>query len=434
MLTTMVAIALVIVLLLAVSAFFSGSETALTGANPARLHLLAKGGDKRAARAERLIAIKDRVVSSILIGNNLVNILASALATMLFSTLFGGFGVVVATVVMTVLVVVFAEVLPKTYALRVPEALALRVSGPLSLLTALFAPLTYTLGRIISFLLPEQTPDEDEGEEALRGAIALHATSGDAEDEAESQMLGSILDLEDVAVDEIMTHRSQIESLDLDQSNAALIDAVLQSTFTRLPVWRDQPDNIVGILHAKNLFRALRKAGGDPEQLDISAIVSTPWFVPGTASLLEQLQHFRSRREHFALVVDEYGGLEGVVTLEDILEEIVGDIDDEEDEVRRGIQREAGGSFIIDGEISLRDLNRNLGWGLPDDRASTLAGFVLYESRQIPEVGQVLSFQGFQFEILGRDRLRITRLRVTPESVLAQRRRTQRQTSEHTTP
>ena len=433
MLTTMVAIAVVIVLLLAVSAFFSGSETALTGANPARLHLLAKGGDKRAARAERLIAIKDRVVSSILIGNNLVNILASALATMLFSTLFGGFGVVVDTVVMTVLVVVFAEVLPKTYALRVPEALALRVSAAV-VADRLFAPLTYTLGRIITFLLPEQTPDEDEGEEALRGAIALHATSGDAEDEAESQMLGSILDLEDVAVDEIMTHRSQIESLDLDQSNAALIDAVLQSTFTRLPVWRDQPDNIVGILHAKNLFRALRKAGGDPEQLNISAIVSTPWFVPGTASLLEQLQHFRSRREHFALVVDEYGGLEGVVTLEDILEEIVGDIDDEEDEVRRGIQREAGGSFIIDGEISLRDLNRNLGWGLPDDRASTLAGFVLYESRQIPEVGQVLSFQGFQFEILGRDRLRITRLRVTPESVLAQRRRTQRQTSEQTTP
>ena len=405
MLTTVVAISAVIVLLLAASAFFSGSETALTGANTARMHLLAKGGDKRAARSERLIAIKDRVVSAILIGNNLVNILASALATMLFSTLFGGFGVVVATVVMTVLVAV---------------------------LTGLFAPATFALQQVISLLLPDRNRDDDEGEEALRGAIALHATSGDAEDEAESQMLGSILDLEDVAVDEIMTHRSQIESLDLGQSNADLIDAVLNSTFTRLPVWRDQPDNIVGVLHAKNLFRALRRADGDPEMLNISAIVATPWFVPGTASLLEQLQHFRSRREHFALVVDEYGGLEGVVTLEDILEEIVGDIDDEEDEVRRGIQREAGGSFIIDGEISLRDLNRNLSWRLPDDRASTLAGFVLYESRQIPEVGQVLSFQGFQFEILGRDRLRITRLRVTPESVLAQRRRNQRKTSEQT--
>lgn len=432
MLTTAVAIGLVIVLLLAASAFFSGSETALTGANAARLHLLAKGGDRRAARAERLIAIKDRVVSSILIGNNLVNILASALATMLFSTLFGGFGVAIATVVMTVLVVVFAEVLPKTFALRRPDSVALSVSPPLSILTALFAPLTFALAKVNAWILPDNSEDEGEGEEALRGAIALHGTLGDAENEAESQMLGSILDLEDVAVDEIMTHRSQIESLDLDQSNADLIDAVLSSTFTRLPVWRDQPDNIVGVLHAKNLFRALRKADGDPEKLKIEAIVSTPWFVPGTASLLEQLQHFRSRREHFALVVDEYGGLEGVVTLEDILEEIVGDIDDEEDEVRRGIQREAGGSFIIDGEISLRDLNRNLNWQLPDDRASTLAGFVLYESRQIPEVGQVLSFQGFQFEILGRDRLRITRLRVTPESVLAQRRRTQRKTSEQT--
>ena len=430
MLTTVVAISAVIVLLLAASAFFSGSETALTGANAARMHLLSKGGDRRAARAERLIAVKDRVVSAILIGNNLVNILASALATMLFSTLFGGFGVVVATVVMTVLVVVFAEVLPKTFALRQPDSVALRVSRPLALLTGFFAPATFALQGVISLLLPDRKSDDDEGEEALRGAIALHATSGDAEDEAESQMLGSILDLEDVAVDEIMTHRSQIESLDLGQSNADLIDAVLNSTFTRLPVWREQPDNIVGVLHAKNLFRALRKADGDPDKLDISTIVATPWFVPGTASLLEQLQHFRSRREHFALVVDEYGGLEGVVTLEDILEEIVGDIDDEEDEVRRGIQREAGGSFIIDGEISLRDLNRNLSWRLPDDRASTLAGFVLYESRQIPEVGQVLSFQGFQFEILGRDRLRITRLRVTPESVLAQRRRNQRKTSE----
>jgi len=411
-LTTMVAIAVVIVLLLAVSAFFSGSETALTGANPARLHLLAKGGDKRAARAERLIAIKDRVVSSILIGNNLVNILASALATMLFSTLFGGFGVVVATVVMTVLVVVFAEVLPKTYALRVPEALALRVSGPLSLLTALFAPLTYTLGRIITFLLPEQTPDEDEGEEALRGAIALHATSGDAEDEAESQMLGSILDLEDVAVDEIMTHRSQIESLDLDQSNAALIDAVLQSTFTRLPVWRDQPDNIVGILHVKDLLPNLHQ-----DELDWTATLRPPLYVAESKKIDDLLREFQEKKIHLAIVVDEYGGTSGIVTLEDVLEEIVGEIADEfdDEEVTHSVLDEF--TYLMEAKTPLLDAYRILNldeevWEAAKGESDTLGGFMVEQSGKMLRKGQSIEFDGVVLQVDAGDARRIRRIKV----------------------
>ncbi len=261
----------------------------------------------------------------------------------------------------------------------------------------------------------------DDTEEALRSAIEEH-TSDDAGEAAEirqeRKMLRSILDLAEVTVVEVMTHRRQMVTIDADLPAAEIVDAALASPFTRLPLWRGEPDNVIGVVHAKSLLREVRGRRGKIEALNIDAVASQPWFVPDTTSLLDQLQAFRARREHFALVVDEYGSLLGLVTLEDILEEIVGDITDELDTHVAGVFHQPDGSYIIDGTVTVRDLNREFEWELPDETDySTIAGLVLYESRHIPEVGQTFTFFGFRFEILKRQRHQIQTLRLTPPGV-----------------
>jgi Mg2+/Co2+ transporter CorB len=255
-------------------------------------------------------------------------------------------------------------------------------------------------------------------DEVLRTAIEEHTS--DDENEAtevkqERKMLRSILDLAEVTVVEVMTHRRQMVTIDADLPAAEIVDAALASPFTRLPLWRDEPDNIIGVLHAKSLLREVRAARGNMESFAIEEVASQPWFVPDTTSLLDQLQAFRTRREHFALVVDEYGSLLGLVTLEDILEEIVGDITDELDTHVAGVFPQPDGSYIVDGTVTVRDLNREFDWELPDETDySTIAGLVIYESRHIPEVGQTFTFFGFRFEILKRQRNQVTTIRVTP--------------------
>ncbi|MDB5393881.1 MAG: putative HlyC/CorC family of transporter with 2 domain [Rhodospirillales bacterium] len=258
----------------------------------------------------------------------------------------------------------------------------------------------------------------DDTEEALRSAIEEH-TSADAGEAAdirqERKMLRSILDLAEVTVGEVMTHRRHMVTIDADLPAAEIVDSALASPFTRLPLWRDEPDNIIGVVHAKSLLREVRAARGKMETLNIEGVASQPWFVPDATSLLDQLQAFRTRREHFALVVDEYGSLLGLVTLEDILEEIVGDITDELDTHVAGVYPQPDGSYIVDGTVTVRDLNREFDWELPDETDyATIAGLVIYESRHIPEVGQTFTFFGFRFEILKRLRNQIQTLRVTP--------------------
>jgi Mg2+/Co2+ transporter CorB len=258
----------------------------------------------------------------------------------------------------------------------------------------------------------------DDTDEALRSAIEGHASmdAGDAaETREERNMLRSILDLGEVTVVEVMTHRRRMVTIDAELPPSEIVDAALASPFTRLPLWRDEPDNIVGVVHAKSLLRAVRAAREQLTAQDIDQVISKPWFVPDTTTLLDQLQAFRERREHFALVVDEYGSLLGLVTLEDILEEIVGDITDELDTHVAGVYAQPDGSYIVDGTVTLRDLNREFDWELPDETDySTLAGLVLYESRHLPEVGQTFTFFGFRFEILKRQRNQIVTLRVKP--------------------
>ena len=261
----------------------------------------------------------------------------------------------------------------------------------------------------------------DDTGEALRSAIEEHTSddAGEADEiKQERKMLRSILDLGDVTVVEVMTHRRQMVTIDADLPAAEIVDSALASPFTRLPLWRDEPDNVIAVVHAKSLLREVRAAGGKMETLDIEDVASKPWFVPDTTTLLDQLQAFRARREHFALVVDEYGSLQGLVTLEDILEEIVGDITDELDTHVAGVFPQPDGGYIVDGTVTVRDLNREFDWDLPDETDySTIAGLVIYESRHIPEVGQTFTFFGFTFEILKRQRHQVLTIRVTPAAL-----------------
>ncbi len=416
--TIFIAIAIAVLLLL--SAFFSGSETALTAASRPRMHELEKRGDRRAGKVNRLRERQERLIGGILFGNNLVNILASALATSLMIGWFGDAGVAYATLAMTLLVLVFAEILPKTYALRHPDRIALTLAPILRPMITVLSPITRLLHKIVDRILASaggaRSGSSDEAlEEELRGAIDLHAFT-DAEAAREGLMLRSILDLADVEVAQIMTNRKAVYAIDANQPTEDIVRQVLDSPYTRIPVYRDEPDNIIGVLHVKDLLRHTQANEGRLDSLDIAAIATLPWFIPETTTLLYQLQAFRRRREHFALVVDEYGALMGVVSLEDILEEIVGEIDDEHDLPVAGVRPQGDGSYIIDGTVHIRDLNRQFDWNLPDDEATTLAGLVLHVARSIPQVGQSFALGDLRFSVLARKGNQITSVRVAQRS------------------
>ncbi|MHA1112943.1 MAG: HlyC/CorC family transporter [Alphaproteobacteria bacterium] len=408
-----------VLFLLALSAFFSGAETALTAASRPHLHQLAKKGNRRARIITGLRARKERMIGAILIGNNLVNIVASVLATSALLSLFGDAGLIYASLGMTALVVVFSEVMPKTYAINHAERMALAVAPTVRVTVGILGPAAMAVDWIVRGVLGIVGIDVSRGganplsEEELRGAIDLHA-GADQEVATRRGMLRSILDLAEVEVREVMTHRKNVVMIDADQPVERIVEDVLASPYTRLPVWRSEPDNILGTVHAKALLRAVRRHDGEVSDLDIGEIAAKPWFIPESTSLLDQLQAFRNRHEHFALVVDEYGAVMGVVTLEDILEEIVGEISDEHDLPVSGVQAQPDGSYIVDGAVTIRDLNREFGWDLPDDPAATVAGLLLYESRQIPSVGQTFRFHGFRFNVLRRQRNQITSILLQP--------------------
>jgi Mg2+/Co2+ transporter CorB len=414
-----------IVLLLILSAFFSGSETALTVASRPLMHHLAQNGDRRAMIVNQLRKRADRLIGTILLGNNLVNIMASALATSLMISLFGEVGVAYAAAGMTLLVFVFGEIIPKTYAFHRANALALRLARLVRLVVRIFSPAIIPIHAVINgaFRLFGANPDAQRtlgpSSDELRGAIELHACEGRPVQQ-ERAMLRSILDLTEVEVAEIMIHRKNVSMIDAEAPLDVIVGQVQASPYSRIPLWLGNPDNIVGVIHAKALLRAVRWSEGKLEDIDVMALAAKPWFVPDSTTLLDQLQAFRRRREHFALVVDEYGTFMGIVTLEDILEEIVGDIVDEHDIPAPGVVRQPDGSYIVQGSVTIRDLNRRFDWSLPDEDAATIAGLVLHEARRIPEVGQAFMFHGMRFEILRRHRHQITSIRITPREDAAE--------------
>ena len=406
----------VILLLILASAFFSSAETALTAASDARMRQLAGKGNRRARLVERLRADREGLIGSILIGNNAVNVIASALATSVFISVLDDAGVLWATITMTVVLVVFAEVMPKTYALNNSDKYALLIAPAVRLVVVVLSPLSIALRMLANSLIRTRQTDETDREEELRGMIELHGADGDGDSRETQAMLSSVLDLNEISVEQIMTHRAGVKMIDADSDLESLLHEVLASPHTRHPVYSGNPDNIIGVLHVKDLLRALGQPGSDAPQGNgrglLQDIVSEPYFVPETTLLFDQLQAFRTRREHFAVVVDEYGDLQGIVTLEDILEEIVGDIDDEHDVDLAGLTAQPDGSWIVDGAVTIRDLNRALAWQLPDEDASTIAGLVLYESRAIPRPGQEFRFHNIRFRILKRDGNKVTSLRL----------------------
>ena len=416
--------ALIILGLLTCSAFFSGSETALTAVNRATMHRMAAQGSKGARTALDLTDDNEKLIGAILLGNNLVNILAASLATAMFTALFGEAGVAWATLVMTLLVLVFAEVAPKTYAITSPDTAAVRVARPIQVLVRVLSPIVNAIRAFVRFgfgLLGVQAdpnahflaPDEQ-----IKGAIDLHHSEGGV-DKVDRDRLLAALDLKDREVEEVMRHRRDIQSISIDEGPEAILAFCLSSAHTRIPIWRGEPENIVGVLHAKDLLRAeynlVRKAK-DPaaalKKLDIMSIAMKPWFVPETRPLDDLLRAFLRRKSQFALVVDEYGELQGLVTLEDIIEEVVGDITDEHDIDSEEMVREADGSLVVSGDMTIRDLNRALDWSLPDEEATTIAGLMIHEAQTIPTEGQIFTFHGLRFEVLTRERNTITKLRL----------------------
>jgi Mg2+/Co2+ transporter CorB len=408
-----------IAILLVFGAFFSGSETALTAVSRGRMHQLEKDGSRSARDVNRLVADRERLIGALLLGNTFVNILASSVATMLLQSRFGSRTVFVTTAVMTVLILIFAEVLPKTLAIARTDRFALAVATPVRLVVTVLAPVVnavqYLVWRVLAlFGVRQQDIEEVQAHEEIRGTVDLHHMEGAVERE-HRDMIGGILDLRELQIKDVMIHRKNMATIDADLPPQEILEAVLESRHTRLPLWREQPENIVGILHTKDIVRAVIERKGSVEGVDVAQLATKPWFVPETTTLEEQLDSFRAQRSHFALVVDEYGALQGLITLENILEQIFGDIPDEHEELERpDVRRRPDGSYLVDGTVPVRELNRDLDWNLPDDEATTIAGLVIHEARTIPDAGQRFAFFGYQFEILRRQRNQITALRIIP--------------------
>jgi len=418
--------ALAVLCLLCVSSFFSGSETALTAVNRANMHRRSAQGFKGAATALRLTDDNERLIGAILLGNNLVNVLATALATATLTALVGDAGIAYATIAMTILVTVFAEVAPKTYAITRPDQASERVAPLIAILVRAVSPLVGAVIFVVrgAFRLIGIQVAADAHALApydqLRGTIDLQHSEGGV-DKVDRDRLMAALDLKEREVSKVMRHRRDIQSISADEAPEDILSFCLASPHTRIPLWRGEPENIVGVLHAKDLLRAesrLVRGAGDPgaalRRLDVMSIAMKPWFVPETRPLDDLLRAFLRRKSHFALVVDEYGVLQGLVTLEDIIEEIVGEITDEHDVDIEMLVREGDGSVVVPGAMTIRDLNRALDWQLPDDEATTIAGLMIHEAQTIPEEGMIFVFHDVRFEVLERERHQVTKLRLKP--------------------
>jgi Mg2+/Co2+ transporter CorB len=384
------------------------------------MHQLEKDGSRSAAHVNKLVGNRERMIGAVLLGNTFINILTSSLATATLETRYGPRAVVVTTAIMTVVILVFVETLPKTLAVARTDRVALFVAAPLRWVVALLSPIVVAVQWLVWNVLwlfgvaANEEQSSEEAHEDIRGSVELHHQEGNVERE-HRDMIGGILDLRELKVGDVMLHRTNMDSLNADLPKRELLDAAIASHHSRIPLWQDEPENIVGILSTKHLAKALVEHKGDLDAIDVAALALQPWYVPDTTTLEEQLASFREHKSHFALVVDEYGALQGLVTLEDILEEIFGNIPDEHAlETRPDVRRRPDGSYLVDGTVPVRDLNRELDWNLPEADATTVAGLVISQSGTIPDVGQRFAFFGYIFEILRRQRNQITALRVIP--------------------
>lgn len=406
----------VAVLLFLISSFFASAETALTAFSRPRIHRLAKRGNLKAKRVEDLSKQMNNAVGSILIGKNVMDILATSLMTTVFMQLFDETGMIIATMILTFVVIVFLEVLPKMYAITYPETLALAIGWTIQKCVTVLTPLMYVVQIISEKTLSllgmsiSRTESWPSAIEELRSAIDLH---GKERLKNETHMLHSVLDLASLTVEEIMIHRSDVQMIDIEEPLQSIHDQILKSPYTRLPVWKNSPENILGILNVKTFLNEYLKAKANKkEEFELKKALIKPWFIPESTPLLHQMHAFRSKRSHLAIVIDEYGSFSGIVTLEDILEEIVGEIDDEHDIKSMNIRPTKDGAYLMEGIVTLRDINKQFDLEIPDEEMSTLAGLLIHESQTIPEVGQKFHFYGITFTIIRREENQITLVRV----------------------
>ncbi|MFT6077049.1 MAG: Mg2+/Co2+ transporter CorB [Myxococcota bacterium] len=393
------------------SAFFSLTETAFTNCSKAKIHRLAKDGNKKAKKTEELLRRSESTISTILLFNNAINILASAISTSVLIGMIGDQGVIYATLIMTVLVLIFGEITPKTYALKYSEKCVLVAAPLILILVRIFSPLTnflqYVIAKIFEFFSPTNQKYEKHIRqvsdlEEIRGTIDLKHQAGSIFKE-EKDMLDSILDLEETEILNVMIHRKNMSSINIEQNLDNVLKQALDINHSRIPLWQGNEDNIIAILNVRKLVSAMHNNRGDINKINLKQLTSDPWFVPSSNTLKNQLVSFKQKKEKFAIVIDEYGTLLGIITLEDILEEIVGDLEARDDNQKRlQVVKYKDGSYKIPGELPLRDINRQLNWNLPEDNdnASTLAGLLISYLERIPEEKEEFEFVGFHFKVL----------------------------------
>lgn len=410
---------IIIITLVAINAFFSLAETALTATSRAKMATLEKEGDKNAKRVNELLEKRAGMIGAILLGSNLVTIGASAIATSILSEQYGAAGAAISTLILTPLLLIFGEVLPKSMAINGADDISRKVAWPIKVLVTILSPIMFLLTGLVSIIMKllgsnAEVYTNDQALAEIRGAVELSRKEGHLE-KSDKDLLGGVLDLAELDVSDVMVHRKNIKTLDIDMPAREIINQISSTTHSRIPLYRDDPENIVGVLHTKDVLKAVAESNGNLDKVDIKSIMAKPWFVPDTTTVKEQLEAFLKERNHFSIVVDEYGVLQGLVTLEDILEEIVGEIVDEHDVAKQGIRPQEDGSINVDGWVPIRDVNRAMDWELPDDNAVTVAGLVIYESQTIPNVGQSFAFHGFRFIVLRRQRNQIVALRIIHE-------------------
>jgi Mg2+/Co2+ transporter CorB len=405
---------LLLIILVILSGFLSGSETAITATSKARILYKKKKGSKRAEYVLQLLDKKDNVISTLLLSNNLVNILASSLATAFFYDIFGVEGIFYATLIMTVIIVIFAEVLPKTYAINRPNRTALLISPIIYYLNKILFIFVFLINLIVRLVFRKSDNDiknkDLQSEEELKGVIDLYKTSN-PDYEQEKDMLQSILQLNDITVEEIFTHRKNIYSIDSSLNTNEIINKINNSRYTRIPFWKDNPENIIGLLNVRTLNIDLKNHSESKEI--IFDKISSPWFVPETTNLLEQLVEFKKRKEHLAFVVDEFGELLGLITLEDIIEEIVGEIVDEIDVPENDFILNNYGKVIINGEKNIRDLYKSFDLDPPEVESSTIAGYILDISKKIPSYGESFKDNFFKYKILSHSKKQISKVEIS---------------------
>ena len=380
--------------LLCIACFISAAETAITATSPGLIQKLKSEGNKRAELLLGILKIKEKVISTLLIGNSIANTICTTISTGIFIEYFGDdLGTAISAVVMSFMIIVFSEVVPKAIAVVKSEKIALLATPALLVVLKILEPMNILLLYITKgfcFIFRIDLKQKVSAEDEVRGVIEHHMHEGNVFKD-DRDMLGGILNIRNMTICDIMVHRSKIMAIDIDTPTEKVIDTVLSSRHSRFPFWQGNSDNIIGILHVKDLMNKIHHSRKNKaNEINIQDLLSTPVFVPDNSLVVQQLNMFREGQTHLACVVDEYGDLQGIVTMEDILEEIVGQIYDEHDSGNQKITKLSDRVFIIDGSVSVRDLNRELDWQIPETDATTIAGFIISKMARIPNQGEYL--------------------------------------------